>query len=107
MTFPPFFFCWSRTSLLFFLFYAFELPSGKKKKKNEGTNSCDTISTPPQDAVKVMAKDLVRTRRYTKKFIMMRAQIQAVSLKITTLKSQNAMAQAMKGVTRAMMNMNK
>lgn len=38
---------------------------------------------------------------------MMRAQIQAVSLKITTLKSQNAMAQAMKGVTRAMMNMNK
>ncbi|KAK3869869.1 hypothetical protein Pcinc_024848 [Petrolisthes cinctipes] len=37
----------------------------------------------------------------------MRAQIQAVSLKITTLKSQNAMAQAMKGVTRAMMNMNK
>lgn len=60
-----------------------------------------------QDAVKVMAKDLVRTRRYTKKFIMMRAQIQAVSLKITTLKSQNAMAQAMKGVTKAMMNMNK
>ncbi|KAA0204069.1 hypothetical protein HAZT_HAZT007476, partial [Hyalella azteca] len=59
------------------------------------------------DAVKVMAKDLVRTRRYVKKFIMMRAQIQAVSLKITTLKSQNAMAQAMKGVTKAMMNMNK
>merc|ERR1719450_2113453 len=57
------------------------------------------------DAVKVMAKDLVRTRRYVKKFMMMRAQIQAVSLKITTLKSQNSMAQAMKGVTRAMMNM--
>ena len=55
----------------------------------------------------MMAKDLVRTRRYTKKFIMMRAQIQAVSLKITTLKSQNSMAQAMKGVTRAMMSMNK
>ncbi|KAF2368308.1 Snf7 family [Trinorchestia longiramus] len=59
------------------------------------------------DAVKVMAKDLVRTRRYVKKFIMMRAQIQAVSLKITTLKSQNSMAQAMKGVTKAMMSMNK
>ena len=29
-----------------------------------------------------MAKDLVRTRRYVKKFIMMRANIQAVSLKI-------------------------
>ncbi|KRZ41259.1 Charged multivesicular body protein 2a, partial [Trichinella pseudospiralis] len=57
------------------------------------------------DAVKVMAKDLVRTRRYVKKFIMMRANIQAVSLKIQTLKSQDAMAQAMKGVTKAMMNL--
>merc|ERR1719270_2201954 len=49
------------------------------------------------DAVKIMAKDLVRTRRYVKKFMLMRANIQAVSLKI----------QAMKGVTKAMMNMNK
>lgn len=54
-----------------------------------------------------MAKDLVRTRRYVKKFIMMRANIQAVSLKVQTLKSQDAMAQAMKGVTRAMQAMNK
>lgn len=37
----------------------------------------------------------------------MRANIQAVSLKIQTLKSQNAMGQAMKGVTKAMQNMNK
>lgn len=29
-----------------------------------------------------MAKDLVRTRRYVKKFIMMKANLQAVSLKI-------------------------
>ncbi len=68
-----------------------------------------------------MAKDLVRTRRYIKKMIMMKTQVQAVSLKIQvcglegmillagfhsrsryfqTLKSQNAMAQAMKGVTK-------
>merc|ERR1719461_1608470 len=59
------------------------------------------------DAVKIMAKDLVRTRKAIKKFMLMRANIQAVSLKIQTLKSQNAMAQAMKGVTKAMMNMNK
>ena len=58
-------------------------------------------------AVRVMAKDLVRTRRYVKKFIMMKANIQAVSLKITTLKSQGAMANAMKGVTKAMGAMNK
>lgn len=54
-----------------------------------------------------MAKDLVRTRRYVKKFIMMRANIQAVSLKIQTLKSNNSMAQAMKGVTKAMATMNR
>merc|ERR1719315_795560 len=59
------------------------------------------------DAVKIMAKDLVRTRKYVKKFMLMRANIQAVSLKIQTLKSQNSMAQAMKGVTKAMMSMNK
>ncbi|XP_054259290.1 charged multivesicular body protein 2a-like [Macrosteles quadrilineatus] len=59
------------------------------------------------DAVKIMAKDLVRTRRYEKKFMMMKANIQAVSLKIQTLRSQNAMAQAMKGVTKAMQNMNR
>lgn len=59
------------------------------------------------DAVKIMAKDLVRTRRYCKKFMLMRANIQAVSLKIQTLKSTNSMAQAMKGVTKAMTNMNK
>jgi len=39
--------------------------------------------------------------------MLMKANIQAVSLKIQTLKSQNAMAQAMKGVTRAMGSMNK
>merc|ERR1719458_1978497 len=59
------------------------------------------------DAVRVMAKDLVRTRKQCKKFMLMRANIQAVSLKIQTLKSQNAMAQAMKGVTKAMQTMNK
>merc|ERR1712010_94221 len=59
------------------------------------------------DAVKIVAKDLVRTRRYVKKFMLMRANIQAVSLKIQTLESQSAMANAMKGVTKAMGSMNK
>jgi len=59
------------------------------------------------DAVKIMAKDIVRTRAYCKKFMLMRANIQAVSLKIQTLKSQDSMAQAMKGVTKAMATMNK
>ena len=37
----------------------------------------------------------------------MKANIQAVSLKITTLKSTNTMANAMKGVTKAMSTMNR
>lgn len=57
--------------------------------------------------MKIMAKDLVRTRRYVRKFMLMKANIQAVSLKIQTLKSQNTMAQAMRGVTRAMATMNR
>lgn len=59
------------------------------------------------DSVKIMAKDLVRTRKYIKKFILMKANIQAVSLKVQTLKSQNAMASAMKGVTKALQSMNR
>lgn len=42
-----------------------------------------------------------------KKFIALKANIQAVSLKIQTLKANNTMAQAMKGVTKAMAAMNR
>lgn len=49
------------------------------------------------DAVKIMAKDLVRTRKSVRKFMLMKTNIQAVSLKIQTLKSQSTMSQAMKG----------
>merc|ERR1712050_153498 len=66
-----------------------------------------TAKTGQMDAVKVMAKDLVRTRNHIKKFMSMKANMQAVSLKMTTMKSQNTMAQSMKGVTKAMGRMNK
>ena len=59
------------------------------------------------DAVKVMAKDLVRTRQHVKKFMLMKANLQAVSLKISTMSSQATMAEAMKGVSTAMKKMNK
>ncbi|NWT83093.1 CHM2A protein, partial [Lanius ludovicianus] len=59
------------------------------------------------DAVRVMAKDLVRTRRYVRKFIAMRANVQGVALRVQTLKSNSAMASAMRGVTRAMATMNR
>eukprot|EP00123_Amoebidium_parasiticum_P000360 comp10869_c0_seq1/m.5477 comp10869_c0_seq1/g.5477 ORF comp10869_c0_seq1/g.5477 comp10869_c0_seq1/m.5477 type:complete len:217 (-) comp10869_c0_seq1:702-1352(-) len=60
-----------------------------------------------QDIVKIMAKDLVRTRKHIKKLTMMKVQLQAVSLKIQELKTTDAMAQAMKGCTKAMARMNK
>lgn len=47
-----------------------------------------------------MAKDLVRTRRYISKFYGMRTQLQAVSLRLQTLRSNQQMAEAMKGATR-------
>ncbi|KAJ8611653.1 hypothetical protein CTAYLR_007895 [Chrysophaeum taylorii] len=57
--------------------------------------------------VKIMAKDLVRTRTYITKFIELRSHLNAVGLKLQTVKSQEAMADAMKSVTKAMIRMNK
>ena len=50
-------------------------------------------------AVKVQAKDLVRTRRYIQKFYQMRTQLQAISLRIQTVRSNEQMMQSMKGAT--------
>jgi len=47
-----------------------------------------------------MAKDLVRTRRYVQKFYQMRTQLQAVGLRIQTLRSNQQMAEAMRGASR-------
>lgn len=47
-----------------------------------------------------MAKDLVRTRRHVTKFYQMKTHLQGVSLKLQTLKSNQAMADAMTGATR-------
>lgn len=58
-------------------------------------------------SVKVMAKDLVRSRAYVARFIEMKAHLTAVSLKMQTIKSNEAMADAMKGVTKALVAMNK
>ncbi|KAF9008962.1 SNF7 family protein [Cyathus striatus] len=68
----------------------------KKSAKSGQMNAC-----------KVMAKDLVRTRRYIQKFYQMRTQLQAVGLRIQTLRSNQQMADAMRGATRAMASMNR
>ncbi|PWN99248.1 Snf7-domain-containing protein [Tilletiopsis washingtonensis] len=58
-------------------------------------------------ACRIQARDLVRTRRQVQKFYQMRTQLQAVSLRIQTLRSSTQMAEAMKGATRAMGTMNR
>jgi charged multivesicular body protein 2A len=59
------------------------------------------------EAVKIMAKDIVRTRNYITKFYKMKAQLQSVALKLQTVKSTAEMTQAMGGAAKAMKQMNK
>lgn len=59
------------------------------------------------DAVKVLAKSLVRNRHAVTKLYQLKSQLQAVSLRIQTLKSTQSMADAMRGATKAMGAMNK
>jgi seryl-tRNA synthetase len=49
-------------------------------------------------AVRVMAKDLIRTRHSVTKFYSLKSQLQGVSLRMQTLKSTQAMADAMRRV---------
>jgi charged multivesicular body protein 2A len=58
-------------------------------------------------AVKIMAKDLVRTRQHIAKFIEMRSHLQGAALKLQTVKSHEAMASAMQNTAKAMAKMNK
>ncbi|KAJ1720340.1 ESCRT-III subunit protein did4 [Coemansia erecta] len=58
------------------------------------------------NACKVMAKDLVRTRKYIQKFYKMKTSLQGVSLRIQTMSSNQQMATAMRGATSAMKSMN-
>lgn len=58
-------------------------------------------------SVRVLAKDLVRTRKSIAKFYMLKTQLNAVSLQLQTVKSRHALGEAMKGVTASMRTINK
>jgi len=81
-----------------------KLEASEKKLVNDIKHSAKLGQ---MNACKVMAKDLVRTRRYVQKFYQMRTQLQAVGLRIQTLRSNQQMADAMRGATRAMASMNR
>ncbi|KAL5680045.1 hypothetical protein ACJX0J_006430, partial [Zea mays] len=56
-------------------------------------------------AVKIMTNYLIRTRHQITKFYALKSQLQGVSLRIQTLKSTQAMGEAMKRVTESMWQM--
>eukprot|EP00871_Galdieria_phlegrea_P003360 jgi/Galph1/4024/GphlegSOOS_G2697.1 len=58
-------------------------------------------------SLKTLARDLVRTRSQISKFYSMRTQMQSVSMQLTAMRSNEVMAQAMKGVVKAMRQMNR
>mmetsp|Transcript_28112 Transcript_28112/g.74204 ORF Transcript_28112/g.74204 Transcript_28112/m.74204 type:complete len:272 (+) Transcript_28112:222-1037(+) len=61
----------------------------------------------PQLAVaQIKAKDVVRTRNMISKFTIMKSHMQSISLRLQTVKSTQAMQEAMKGAAKAMARMN-
>ncbi|VDP95837.1 unnamed protein product, partial [Echinostoma caproni] len=58
------------------------------------------------DAVRILAKQIVRNNNYIRRFTLMKTNLEAVGLKLQTLKSTNAMGETMKDITRVMRRMN-
>ncbi|QPG72993.1 hypothetical protein FOA43_000297 [Brettanomyces nanus] len=56
--------------------------------------------------VKVQAKDLIRTRKQMVKFDRMKTQIQAISLRLQTMRSSTQMTTSMKSATRILSGLN-
>ncbi|VDK38399.1 unnamed protein product [Taenia asiatica] len=88
-----------------------ELDRERQRLENEQvkiTNDIRRMAKQNQmETVKIMAKDLVRTRTYITKLVKMRASIQAISLNMQTLKSTAQMSDSMKQVARTLTQMNK
>ncbi|KAK6458761.1 class E vacuolar-protein sorting and endocytosis factor [Scheffersomyces xylosifermentans] len=58
-------------------------------------------------SAKIQAKDLIRTKNYITKFNSMKAQLQAISLRIQSVRSNQQMATSMRDATRLLSGMNK
>lgn len=58
-------------------------------------------------SAKIQAKDLIRTKNYIVKFNSMKAQLQAISLRIQSVRSNQQMASSMRDATRLLSGMNR
>ncbi|KAG8165718.1 hypothetical protein KVR01_004270 [Diaporthe batatas] len=79
----------------------------EKQEKTLVTQIRQSAQKNQMGAAKIQAKDLVRTRRYIEKFYGMRSQLQKISLRLQTYRTNEQMMQAMKGATMALGSMNK
>ncbi|KAF3769660.1 putative class E vacuolar-protein sorting and endocytosis factor [Cryphonectria parasitica EP155] len=79
----------------------------EKQEKTLVTQIKQNAQKNQMGAAKIQAKDLVRTRRYIEKFYGMRSQLQKISLRLQTYRTNEQMMQAMKGATVALGSMNK
>jgi charged multivesicular body protein 2A len=59
------------------------------------------------DSVMILCKDLVRNRAAAQKFMKLSSQLQALGLRIETIKGQAGAAKALKGATQAMCQLNR
>lgn len=88
-----------------------ELDRERVKLENQEKKLVQEIKTCAKNGqmgpLRVKAKDLVRTRRYVSKFYQMRTQLQAISLRIQTVRSNEQMMQSMKGATSLLGSMNR
>ncbi|WYZ39802.1 hypothetical protein EsH8_IV_000143 [Colletotrichum jinshuiense] len=79
----------------------------EKQEKQLITQIKQSAQKGQMGACKIQAKDLVRTRRYIEKFYGMRSQLQKISLRLQTYRTNEQMMQAMKGATTALGSMNR
>ncbi|ROW14947.1 hypothetical protein VPNG_03367 [Cytospora leucostoma] len=79
----------------------------EKQEKTLVTQIRQSAQKGQMGAAKIQAKDLVRTRRYVEKFYGMRSQLQKISLRLQTHRTNEQMMQAMKGATVALGSMNR
>ncbi len=66
---------------------------------SDNSSHCDRLAK--------QAKDLVRTRKHMEKFTNLCAQLRVMSLSMTEVASQQALAESMKNVTKAMTTLNR
>jgi charged multivesicular body protein 2A len=58
-------------------------------------------------SLRIMAKDVVRSRKNQEKFINLKTQLRAVSMQMVTMQSTQALTEAMRNASRAMKTMNR